>query len=396
MRIPRETNASRRYWLKAAAALLIDQWALAHGRALGSAPAPSPTAHDRNVIVLACGGIRRAETFSEAGVANIPHIYSELLPRSTFFARLQNEGVTSHFNTLASMLTGEWQRIDDWGKTAPQSPTIFEYLRKGLKWPQEDVWFISSNKALTSRIGASSVRDYGPSYGANVVFPKQMLINAVVKAASEGRAAQTTDRAAMQAEIQDMLQADNYEGLGWTVSGDGAVPDSATGKAVFSAIKDLVQINAPVTGDEFTFLVAQRIMRRFTPRLVFITFSDVEVAHFGSYSLHLGGIRNLDRLAGELWSEIESNPVYQGRTTLFIAPEFGRDLDGSNTNGFFNHRQDADSTRLAWMMCVGPGADPGSVVTRPLRHIDLCPTIAALLGLNPPAVSGEIIREVAV
>lgn len=396
MRDSGQISASRRSLLKAAAAILVDQWAAARLPAFAAEPALRRTAQDRKVIVLACGGIRRVETFSEAGVVNIPNLYSGLLPQSTFFARLHNEGVTSHYNTISSMLTGEWQRVDDWGKTPPESPTIFEYLRKTLRLPQNDVWFISSNKALTSRIGASSVRDYGPSYGPNVIFPKQMLIGAVVKAAAEGRAARTSDRAAMQAEIQEMLQADNYEGLGWSVSGDSTTPDTATHDAIFTAIKDLVQSNAPVTGDEFTFLVAQRIMRSFAPSLLFLTFSDVEVAHFGSYSLHLAGIRTLDRLASELWDEVRSNPVYSGKTTLFLVPEFGRDLDGSSTNGFFNHREDADSTRLTWMMCVGSGANPGSVVTRPLRHIDLCPTIAGIFGLNLPPVRGELISEIVI
>lgn len=385
-------NATRRNLLKAAAAIVADLWALTHGLAF----AESPTPRRRKVIVLACGGIRRSETFSESGVANIPHLYGELLPQSTFFTRLHNEGVTSHFNTISSMLTGEWQRIDDWGKTPPENPTIFELLRKILKHQQNEVWFISSNKALTSRIGASSAHNYGPSYGANVIFPKQMLINAVVKAAAEGRAARTTDRASMQAEIQNMLQADNYEGLGWLVSGDSAAPDSATHNAIFGAIEDLVKTSAPVTGDEFTFLVVQQIMRRFAPSLLFITFSDVEVAHFGAYSLHVSGIRTLDRLAGELWGEVQSNPAYRGQTTFLIAPEFGRDVDGSSTNGFFNHRQDDDSTRLTWMMCLGNGAKQGSVVTRTVRSIDLCPSIAHIFGMNPPAVRGSCISELAI
>jgi hypothetical protein len=352
-------------------------------------PRPGP-----KIIVVACGGLRRLETFSPAGVANIPHLYQDLLSQGVFFPRVHNEGVTSHFNTISSILTGTWQRIDDWGKTAPENPTIFEYLRKGRSLPQSDTWFVSSNKALTSRIGASSDREYGSAYGANVVFPKQMLINAVVTAASHGRAAHSADRVSMQGEIEAMLEADNYEGLGWSVSGDSSTPDPFTQAAVFSAVEDLVHSNAPVTGDEFTFLIAQQIMRRFAPSLLVITFSDVEVAHFGSYSLHVAGIRTLDRLVGELWNEVQKSASYRDRTSLFVVPEFGRDLDGSPTNGFFNHRQDHDSTRLTWMMYLGNGAKPGGVVERPVRHIDLCPTIASLLGLRLTKVQGNVIPEI--
>jgi hypothetical protein len=338
--------------------------------------------------------VRRPETFHASGIANIPHLYRELLPQSVFYNSLRNDGVTSHYNTISSVLTGNWQRVDDWGKTPAGSPTFFEYTRKRLQMPADESWVISSNKALTNHIGASADRAYGPHYGANVLFPKQLLINAVVAAASQGRVSHTSNREAMQLEIAAMLQADNYEGLGWSTSGEPSILDSETHATVLRAVEDLVRTNAPVTGDEFTFLVTVEVMRRYAPSQIVINFSDVEVAHYGSYSLHVAGIRTLDRLAYELWNEIETNKEYKGRTTLFILPEFGRDFDGSNTNGFFNHRQNDDSTRLTWMMCLGAGAQHPTVVERPVQHIDLCPTIANLFGVMTPDALGKSLAEI--
>ena len=71
-----------------------------------------------------------------------------------------------------------------------------------------------------------------------------------------------------------------------------------------------------------------------------------------------------------------------------------RDLDGSNTNGFFNHRQDHDSTRTAWMMCLGQGAKAAGVIGRPVQHIDVCPTIASLFGVSTPDVLGKSLAEI--
>ena len=129
-------------------------------------------------------------------------------------------------------------------------------------------------------------------------------------------------------------------------------------------------------------------MRKFSPSLLVISFSDVEAAHFGSYSLHLGGIRNFDRLAGQPWEEIQTNEAYRGHTTLLILPEFGRDFDGSTTNGFFNHRSDSDSCRNTWMMCLGNAAKHPHVEQVHARHVDVCPTIAALLGGSSHDVRG--------
>lgn len=164
------------------------------------------------------------------------------------------------------------------------TPTIFEYMRRFLKLPQNDVWFISSNKALTSRIGANSAVGYGPNYGANVLFPKQMLIDAVINAAFHRRAAHTASRTTMAPELASMLGADNFEGLGWSVDGDDATLERRTRGAVMRAVEDLSHGASPVTGDEFTYFVTLEVMRRFTPSLLVMSFSDVEVAHFGSPS----------------------------------------------------------------------------------------------------------------
>jgi hypothetical protein len=247
------------------------------------------------------------------------------LPQGVFYPFLKNNGVTSHFNTISSVLTGNWQRLDDWGMTPPASPTIFEYLRKRMGFAPDQAWLISSNKALTSRNGASALRDFGPAYGANVIFPKQLLINAVVDAAAQGRAVHGTDRASVRPEIEAMLNSDNYDGLGWSVSGDSASLDKLTLGTVQKAIEDLLSANAPVTGDEFTFLVSAEVMRRFAPSLLVVTFSNMEVAHFGSYSMHLAGIRTVDRLLYELWNLVQSLPAYKDNSfrTARIRARYG-------------------------------------------------------------------------
>ena len=390
-------DVSRRSLLKSAAILLVDHWASSRRCAFASKSPDVAGKSDRKVIIVTCGGIRRAETFSDAGLENIPHLYHDLLPRSVFYPFIRNAGVTSHYNTISSVLTGNWQRLDDWGQTAPASPTLFEYLRKHMDLPQDDAWLISSNKALTNRIGASSIRDFGPRYGANVVFPKQLLINAVIQAASQGHPEHSADRAAMQHELEAILQhADNYEGLGWSVSGDESMLDLRMQSSMHQAIEQLVRTNAPVTGDEFTFLISEEVMRRFAPSLLAITFSDVEVAHFGSYSMHLAGIRTMDRLVYELWNLVQELPAYRGRTTLFVLPEFGRDFDGSNTNGFFNHRSNDESTSVTWMMCLGDAARSADVIQRPVEHIDLCPTIAGMFGIKDLRLPGKTLPALSV
>jgi len=346
------------------------------------------------IVLVIVGGVRRDETFSPEGLVNIPHLSADLLSQSLFYRHARNEGVTAHFNAISSILTGNWQRVDDWGKLAPTTPTLFEQFRKGLGVDRSDTWVVASNKALTSQIGASSDSNYGPAYGANVVFPKQLMLQAVEEALRQGRSAAMADRSKVEAELESAMEGSNYEGLGWNVFDASDRLDPRVRSSIQAAIASFVRGGGPTSGDELTFFMSREVMRRFAPQVLVVAFSDVEAAHFGSYALHLSGIRTADRLAFQLWQEVEANPDYRGKTTMVILPEFGRDPDGSNTNGFFNHRANVDSTRDTWMMALGAGIDKPQIIERPIHHIDLCPTLASLLGCPRMDAEGQMLAEI--
>jgi hypothetical protein len=384
------SDLSRRNFLRAAGLLAAGMVA----RRAGAAGGPvSVVGSGHRVVLVVIGGVRRDETFSEDGQVNIPRLWGDLLPRSLFYRHARNEGVTAHFNSISSILTGNWQHVDDWGKLAPTTPTIFEQYRKGLGGARGNAWVVASNKALSSLIGASSDKSFGPSYGANVVFPKQLMLAAIEDALRGGRTANMADRSKVEAELENALAGSNYEGLGWNVFDAADQLDARTRETIQAAIANFVRSGGPTSGDELTFFMTREVMRKFAPQVLVVAFSDVEAAHFGSYAMHVGGIRTADRLIGELWAEIESNPDYRGQTTLVVMPEFGRDPDGSPTNGFFNHRFNGDSTRDTWMLALGAAVDRPRIVERPIRHVDICPTFAGLLGCPLSDAQGAKLAE---
>ena len=383
-------DESKRAFLKAAG-LLVAGLILPKARA-DQAARPAP-ASEHKVILVVIGGVRRAETFSREGLENIPHLTQDLLPRSLFYTHARNEGVTAHFNAISSILTGNWQRVDDWGKLAPTTPTLFEQFRKANHADRSDTWMVASNKALTSLIGASSATGYGPAFGANVVFPKQLMLTAVEEALRSGRTANMADRMKVESELQNALEGSNFEGLGWNVFDAADQLDPRVEASIKTAIANFVRSGGPTSGDELTFFMTREVMRKFAPSVLTVAFSDVEAAHFGSYSLHVSGIRTADRLAWQLWQEVEANPDYRGKTTMVILPEFGRDPDGSSTNGFFNHRANEDSTRDTWMMALGAAVDKPQIIERPIRHVDVCPTLTQLLNCRGIESQGAKLAE---
>src|ERR1700756_4105595 len=117
-----------------------------------SLPGEGAAGH-RVIIVTFGGGVRYAETFAPEGLRNIPRL-AEMRPHGFFFRTCINDGVLSHFNSTASILTGNWQRVDDFGFQPPAGPTLFEYFRKGSKAAPVDAWVIATNKSFAA-MGAS-------------------------------------------------------------------------------------------------------------------------------------------------------------------------------------------------------------------------------------------------
>ena len=337
----------------------------------------------RRVVLITIGGIRRQESWSQRGLRYIPRLSNDLLPQALFFPNTVNEGVTSHFNTISSILTGVWQHVDDWGGEKPSHPTLFQHFQSQTHAGPEDTWVVTSNKQLTANI----------SPGANVILSKQLMVEAVERIITGQSSRGRLEREQLLAEMTAVLETDS-ERIGWGVPSESAFRDPAVKQTFLSALTAFIHgPDAPATGDELTFLIGCEVLRRIAPAMLMINFSDVEVAHSGTYSLHLGGVTRTDRLCHRMWEFIQSAPALRDGTTLIIMNEFGRDPDGSGTNGFFNHRTNTESCRLAWTMVLGPAAGKPQIVERVVRQIDVAPSAALWMGFECRSAAGTQLPE---
>jgi len=291
--------------------------------------------------------------------------------------------VTSHFNTISSILTGVWQHVDDWGRDLPRNPTLINYLRSQLHLPPTQTFVVTSNKALTANIGA----------GGNVILSKQLLVEAVERIVTGVSRRPRLDRELLLEELTEVMQQD-YERVGWEVPSPAAAMDPQLKQTFLTALTDFMKgPESATSGDELTFLVASEVFRRVEPAFLMINFSDVEIAHFGLYSAHLAGIRRADALCYRLWNLLQSLPAYAGKTALVVMPEFGRDPDGSTTNGFFNHRTNTEENRVTWMMVLGPPARKPAYIETSVRQVDVAPSLGAFLGVECTQSAGGMLPE---
>jgi hypothetical protein len=349
----------------------------------GPASANAVTRAARKVVVVTFGGgARDDETFMPDGQENIPHILSELIPQATFFSNVVNEGILGHYVATASIATGVYETFNNFAAVSPNNPTVFEYFRKDLSRPATDAWVVAPSNGF-ARIGESGHKLYGPGLGAGVILPKRLLAAALSSGGDAGR--------------YRHLLSDNYETPLYapTLTGHQIELDRMAEVLKLSAEDFAAHARSLASPDELSVYIAKQLMRRLAPSLLWITLHDIDIAHSGTFSLYIDGIKRSDRLCAELWQTIRQEPEYANKTTMFILPDFGRDSDiDSGGNGFQHHRTGDALSRTTWMMALGPGIRQNTVVDRPVESIDLVPTLGALFGFDARFSTGKPIAEV--
>ena len=358
----------------------------AAGLTLGTMLARSPLAHaamlpkNKKVVVITFGGgARDQETFAPEGQENVPNLLRDLIPRATFFTQVVNRGILGHYVATASLATGAYETINNFSSLPPENPTVFEYYRKDLKRPSSDTWVVAPSNGF-NRIGESSHRSYGPGFGARVILPKHLLAAAMSSGHSD----------------YEHLLRDNYETPYFT-------PDLAGNDFELQQLETLLKLSVDdfkahartlSSPDELSVYIARQLMKQTAPSLLWITMHDIDIAHAGTFSLYVEGIRRTDRLCAEMWKAIESEPEYAGKTTLLILPDFGRDADTDpGGNGFQHHRTGDALSRTTWLIAMGPGIREGVVHDGAVDSVDLVPTIGSMLGFSASRSQGKPIAE---
>jgi hypothetical protein len=371
-----EISRTRREFLRDATGITLGTMAL-RSRLARAAALPR---NKKVVVITFGGGARDQETFAPEGQENVPNMLRDLIPRSTFFTQVINRGILGHYVATASLATGAYETINNFASLPPENPTVFEYYRKELKRPSSDAWVVAPSNGF-NRIGESSHRSYGLGLGARVILPKHLLAAALTSS---------------QPDYAHLLR-DNYETPYFT-------PELAGGEFELQQLEDLLKLSvtdfkshasALSSPDELSVYIARQLMRQVAPSLLWITMHDIDIAHAGTYSLYVDGIRRTDRLCAEMWKIIESEPEYHGKTTLLILPDFGRDADDDpGGNGFQHHRTGDPLSRTTWLMAIGPGIREGLVHDRPVDSTDLVPTIGSMMGFSAAMAQGKPIAEI--
>ncbi|MGE3470878.1 MAG: alkaline phosphatase family protein [Vicinamibacterales bacterium] len=132
--------------------------------------------------------------------------------------------------------------------------------------------------------------------------------------------------------------------------------------------------------DVYTFRFGMAHLRTARPRVLYLAFDETDDwAHQKRYDLVLDALHRTDRQLEQLWTWLQADAGYRGRTTLIVTVDHGR---GRTPSDWMDHGENVAGAEETWLGCFGPGVQGrgerrgGEVV----EQRQVAATLAALAG----------------
>jgi hypothetical protein len=322
---------------------------------------------------------------------------NSLESQGTLFPEVRfSRGGAGHFNGLSTGMSGNYY-VTQGLRQRPQAPTIFEYLRRHAGFKATDCWYvgvgIGGSRPL---LNFSANPDYGRRYGGNFIAPLTTFGTPGQNHFENFKNYHEDTEWAMIREMRHFLNNNFTE--------DGLeIPHLYNSREEERQIREFVRktfekfrqgaITLPPVNDNSdlkTIGYAIEVLQWFKPKMTVIDLTNIDSCH-GNFTSYLKNLHRADHGVGFLWREIQRIPEMQGKTTLIVMPEHGRDMDPNpikDDNDWFgyDHSGGNENTRRIFTLMAGPAVDAGLRVGSESNPVgdaaDIVPTIAELFGVK--------------
>ena len=146
--------------------------------------------------------------------------------------------------------------------------------------------------------------------------------------------------------------------------------------------------------DALTFHYAFEYLKKKKPRVLYISFDETDhFAHEGEYDHYLASAQYTDGFIQSLWTWLQDDPQYKGKTTLIITADHGR--GNKDISDWRHHGKKMPECDQIWIAFLGPDIKAEGEIKRDgqFYQSQIAKTLASILGLNyvnePPP--GEVI-----
>lgn len=141
--------------------------------------------------------------------------------------------------------------------------------------------------------------------------------------------------------------------------------------------------------DVYTLENVKDVITNSHPHLIITNLAGTDrAAHDGPWSNYIEKLQRADSCVNELWSFIQSDPIYKDKTTLIITNDHGR-----HTTNFSSHGDGCEGCRHISLLMLGPDTPINKIDSVRHTQVDIAPTVGRLLNFNTYYSTGDIITS---
>ena len=288
--------------------------------------------------------MRDQDSIGDPSHQYIPNLWFKMKKEGTLFTSVIDRNRQFHMAAVGCINTGKMFPLDQ----EVDCPTIFQYASKAYHWPKEKLWAIGEwdNQSFYET----------PEYPADTAPCRLTTLS--VDPPPELRAILTE---------QEKLFFERYKKI-------------EEGPFFFWPTWDSLS--------EMEQRMMMRVFEAYKPKLVHYVIGVMESAHFDSYGRYVISLKRADEMISQIWQMVKSDPFYRDNTYLIVTPDHSR-----NAYHLDHFENPPENPSRVWLYIYGSHVKRDTVIKDPIDHVDVFPTISAILGLDTGKTQGRVLRE---
>ncbi len=335
----------------------------------------------KHIIVIMNGnGARKMEYFERPDTASE---FLRIAKEGTVFTEDHGNHVSNHGYMYTEYLTG-----NDLSSDQPMLPTFAHYGRKANGDEATKYWYVNpvayyrqwrfNNKYFTSHPDFG-IDSRGASINISSIFyegNKKSPAEIVAKEFPQDMGLTAKERKQVEEFVGGILKNGSYMPAG---------------------LKHPLPPRTPLMEEGPTLELVPKILQEFKPRLIVVQQIAHDTGHGAGgylrdetgYLEYVKVATTTNELMGRIFDFVKKDPYFSQNTSIIVRPETGRD-DEINLYGEINHSDGyyyAHRTASIWW---GPDFKKGQVVKDVVSRMDMCPTLAFMMGADKTLAKGSV------
>ena len=151
-----------------------------------------------------------------------------------------------------------------------------------------------------------------------------------------------------------------------------------------------------VRHDAYTARFAFAHLASYHPRVLYLALGETDDwAHDGRYDRVLEALAHTDEILRQLWTTLQADPQYRGKTSLLITTDHGR---GVGADGWRHHGEKYATSANTWMAFVSPSMSLRGEWRNhpPLETRQVAATLLGWMGVDWRIVAPQVAPPIAV